>query len=166
LEPVQGPGAEGQAERLRVGERGGEDLGDLLRRVDGRSTGTGLVLQAVRALEVEPLNPAVDGGPGDVQGPSDLGRALALGGGQDNLGALDGAGRGGARARQRLDLLALVGCQWPERDFLRHGGGLRSDAPLILRHATWWMNHRDETSREVPDRHARRCLPTCSLQAV
>ena len=141
LEPVQGPGGEGQAELGRIGQRGGQDLGDLLGRIGGRASGAGLVLQAVGALEVEPPDPAVDGGARDAQVARDLGGALALCGGQDNLGALDGAGRGGAGVGQRLDPLAFLGCQGPERDSLRHGGVLRSDAPLILRHATCRMHH-------------------------
>jgi hypothetical protein len=110
LEPVQRPGGEGQAQRPGVGQGGGEDLGDLLRGIGGRASGAGLVLQAVGALEVEPRDPAVDGGPRDAQVARDLGGALALCGGPDNLGALDGAGRGGAGVGQRLDLLALLGC--------------------------------------------------------
>ena len=140
-EPVQGPGAEGQAELGGIGQRGGEDLGDLLRGIGGRASGAGLVLQAVGPLEVEPPDPAVDGGARDAQGSRHLGGALAFGGGQDNLGALDGAGRRGTGMGQRLDLLAFLGCQGSERDSLRHGGGLHSDAPLILRHVTWRMHH-------------------------
>jgi hypothetical protein len=110
LEPVERPGVEGQAQRPGVGQGGGQDLGDLLRGIGGRASGAGLVLQAVGPLEVEPPDPAVDGGARDAQGSRHLGGALAFGGGQDNLGALDGAGRGGAGVGQRLDLLAFLGC--------------------------------------------------------
>jgi hypothetical protein len=122
LEPIERPGGEGQAQTPGVGHRGGEDLGDLLRGIGGRASGAGLVLQAVGPLEVEPRDPAVDGGPRDAQVACELGGALAPCGGQDNLGALDGAGRCGAGVGQRLDLLAFLGRQGSERDSFRHGG--------------------------------------------
>jgi hypothetical protein len=98
LEPVQGPRGERQAERQRVGHRRGQDLGDLLGRVRGRPTGSGLVRQGGDPLGVEPGDPGIDGGARDAQVAGDAAGPAALGGGQDDAGALDQPGLGGAGA--------------------------------------------------------------------
>jgi hypothetical protein len=45
LEPVERPAAEGQAQLLGVGQRGGDDLGALLGRVGVRAARAGPLLQ-------------------------------------------------------------------------------------------------------------------------
>jgi hypothetical protein len=114
LEPVECPRGVGQAEGLRIGQGGGEDLGDLLGGVDGGASGAGLILQAGGPLEVEPADPAVDGGAGDAELAGGGGDFRPVGQGGDDAGALDGAGLGGAGAGQRLDGLPLLGRQWAE----------------------------------------------------
>jgi hypothetical protein len=106
---VERPAGEGQAELLRVGQGGGEDLGDLLRGVGGGPARAGLVVQAGDALEVEPLDPGVDGGARDAQVAGDGGGVPALGGREDDPGPFDDAGLGGAGAGEVLDAPPLLG---------------------------------------------------------
>jgi hypothetical protein len=109
LEAVERPGRVVQAQGAGVGQRRGQDLGDLLGRVGGRPSGAGHVVQAGDALGVEAPDPGVGHGPGDAEPGGDGGGAEPLGGGQDDAGALDDAGLGGAGAGRRLDGLAFLG---------------------------------------------------------
>jgi hypothetical protein len=109
LKPVERPGTEGQAQGLRVGQRGGEDLGDLLGGVGRGPAGAGHVGQAGGPLGVEPGDPPIDRGPGDAERRGGRGDLHAAGECGDDLGPLDGSGLGGAGAGQVLDGLPLVG---------------------------------------------------------
>ena len=70
-----GPAAEGQAQALRVDQRGGDDLGALLDGVGVRSARVGAIIEASESLLVEAMDPGVDRGPrgtehfGDLAGP-------------------------------------------------------------------------------------------------
>jgi hypothetical protein len=108
LEPIQRPGSEGQTERLGVGQGGGEDLGDLLGRVGGRPPRSGLIGQGGGPLGVEPLDPGVDRGARDAEVACDGRGPSALGGGQDDPGALDQAGLDDAGAGEIFDVLPLL----------------------------------------------------------
>jgi len=139
LQPVEGPRAERQAESLRVGQRRGDDLGDLLGRVGRRASGAGLILQSVRPLGVEPLDPGIYGGPGDAGSPGCRGGAEAVGDSEDDLGPLDESSLGRARAGQGFDGLALLGRQDAEGEFGRHGAPpLEGLSPLLSR---LYVNH-------------------------
>jgi hypothetical protein len=81
LEPVQRPAGKGEAERLGVGHRGGENLSDLLGRVGRRAAGPGLIGERGDPLGVESRDPVVDGGAGDAELAGDGGGAAATGGG-------------------------------------------------------------------------------------
>jgi hypothetical protein len=109
VQPVECPGSVGQTKRLRVGQGGGQDLGDLLRRVGRRPPRTGHVVQAGGTLEVEPLDPTVDRGPGDTEFARGDGDLHPIGQCDNDRGPLDGAGLGNAGAGQRLDGLPLLG---------------------------------------------------------
>lgn len=111
LQAIERPGAERQAERFRVGHRGGEDLGDLLWWVGGGSPRARLVEQPGGSLGVEALDPGVYGGTGDAEFPGDRRRARTLSRGHDDAGPLDGAGLGSPRVGERLDRLTFLGCQ-------------------------------------------------------
>ena len=114
MQPVQRPGAERQAQLLRGGQGGGDDLGDLLGGVGGGAATAGHVLEPVGPLGVEPPDPGGDGGAGDAELAGDGGGAEAGGGLQDDLGPLDDAGLRRAGAGQGLDGLALLGGQLTE----------------------------------------------------
>jgi hypothetical protein len=133
LQAVQRPGGEGQAQLPRVGQGGGQDLGDLLGRVGGRAAGAGHVLQAGEALEVVAADPGVDGRARDAQLTGDGGGLQAARGGLDDAGALDGAGRRGAGSGQVLDGLAFLGGQCAEDDLGGHGAPRSRDDRLTRR---------------------------------
>jgi hypothetical protein len=111
---VERPAPEGQPQLLWVGQRGGDDLGDLLGRVDGGPAGSGHVLQSVGPLGVEPPDPGGGHGAGDVQLAGDGGGPQPGGRPEHDVGPLDDAGLGGAGAGQGVDGPALLGGQPPE----------------------------------------------------
>ena len=123
LEPVERPGAEGEAQFLRVGQGRGDDLGPLLGGVGRRPAGAGAFLEPGEALVVETADPGIDGGPRAAQlGGDGGGRPAVGGGGLDDAGAFDQADRGGARAEQFGDGLLLLGGHRAEGDAGGHGG--------------------------------------------
>jgi hypothetical protein len=135
LQAVQRPAAEGQAQALRVGQRGGDDLGALLGRVGRRPPGPRPILQPVEPLIVEAVDPGVDRRPREAQVLGDLAGPSPVGDGEEDLGPLDETGLGGTRSRKLLEGLAFHGSRFAERDF---GGGhgctsLRSKATPVLR---------------------------------
>jgi hypothetical protein len=93
---VERPAGKGQAQRLRVGERRGDDLGALLGRVGGRAPGPGPVLQTGEATVVEAMDPGVDGRLADAQVAGDLAGSSPVGDGEQDAGPLDESGLGGA----------------------------------------------------------------------
>jgi hypothetical protein len=62
LQAVQRPAVEGQTQMLRIGQRGGDDLGALLGRVGVRAPGSRPIPQPVESLLIEAMDPGVDGG--------------------------------------------------------------------------------------------------------
>jgi hypothetical protein len=120
---IERPAAEGEAQLLRIGQGRGDDLGPLLGGVGPRAAGSTPVRQAGEAAVVEAMDPGIDGGAGDAEVARDLGRAPALGDGQQDLGPLDEPGLGSARGRELFEGLALLGGQLAEREWLggRHG---------------------------------------------
>jgi hypothetical protein len=121
LDPIQGPGGEGEPERAGVGHRGGEDLGDLLGRIGRRPAGSGLIGQGRDPLGVEACDPGVDRGSRDAQVAGDGGDRPALGGGEDDPGPLDQADLVGAGAGQVFEFLPLLIGQLAELDLRLHG---------------------------------------------
>jgi hypothetical protein len=121
LQAVERPAAEGQAQGLRVGQRGGKDLGPLIGVIGVRAARAGAVLQGGEAAVVEPADPGRDGGPGDVQLTNDLADGLSAGGGEDDPGPLDEPGRGGPGAGDPLQFTPLVAGERAKGDSGRHG---------------------------------------------
>lgn len=103
LEAIERPGAVGLAQVLRVGQGRGDDLGALLGGVGGPPPRPPPLLQAVDPLLMEPVDPGVDGGPGDAEFLGDPARALPPGDGRDDAGALDEAGLGRSGVGQSLE---------------------------------------------------------------
>jgi hypothetical protein len=96
LQAVERPAGEGQAQVLRVGQRGGEDLGSLLGGVGVRASGPGAILQAGQSPVVEAMEPGVDRGPREAHVIGHLAGSLPVGEGQEDLGPLHEAGLGRA----------------------------------------------------------------------
>jgi hypothetical protein len=92
LQAIERPASERQPQAFGVRQRRGDDLGTLLRRVGGRTSGPGLILQAVELLLVEAMNPEVDRGPRDAQVLGHLAGASPVGDGQEELCPLDETG--------------------------------------------------------------------------
>jgi hypothetical protein len=129
LQPIEGPAAEVEAQVLRVGQRGGDDLGDLLGGVGRRAALAGPVPEPVDPPVVEAAEPEIEliaaqpGLPGDLAGP------LASGQSVDDLGPLDQAGLVGARPRESRDGRAFLVGQLTESDLDGHGAPPVEDAP-------------------------------------
>ena len=94
---IQRPAAEGQAQLLRVGQRRGDDLGALVSGIGVGPARAGPVAQPGEASVVEAMDPGIDRGAGDAEVAGDLGRAPALGDGQEDPSPLDEPGLGRAR---------------------------------------------------------------------
>jgi hypothetical protein len=120
-QPVERPGAERQAQVLRVGQGRGEDRGSLVGVVGVRAARAGAVLQGGQATFIEPVDPGRDGGPGDVQFAGDVGGRSAFGDSQDDPGPLDEPSRCGAGMGEPLEFTPLVGGQFAEGDSGWHG---------------------------------------------
>jgi hypothetical protein len=122
LQPVERPAAEGQAQVLRGGQGRGEDRGPLVGVVGGRAARAGSVLQGGGPAVVEPADPGRDGRPGEVESAGDLTDRLAVGGGQDEAGPLDGPGRGDPGMGELFQFSPLVGGEFTKPDSGWHGG--------------------------------------------
>lgn len=135
LKPIQRPAAEGQPQAPGIGQRHGDDLGALLRRVGRWAPSPRLILQAVEPLSMEAVNPGVDRGPRDAQVLGHVAGSSSLGDGQEDLGPLDEAGLGRAGSRQVLEGLTLLGGEFAEGDLGEAHGctSLRSKATPFLR---------------------------------
>jgi hypothetical protein len=120
---VERPAAERQFQALRVGQRGGDHLGPLLGGVGVRATRARQVAEAGEASVVEPMHPVVDRLSADPDLRSDGGRALPLGGGRKDPGALDEAGRFGPGVGEPFEGGLLLGAQGAEGELSggRHG---------------------------------------------
>jgi hypothetical protein len=89
LQPVEGPAAEVEPQALRVGQGGGEDLGDLLGGVSRRPALAGPVAQADEALGVEAMEPLVELVAAEADALGDPAGGLAVGEALDEPGPLD-----------------------------------------------------------------------------
>jgi hypothetical protein len=116
LQAVQRPGAERQAQVLRVGQGGGDDLGALLGRVSRRPPGPRLILQAVEPPLVEAMDPGVDRRARDAEVLGDLAGPSPVGEGQEDVGPLDEAGLGCSRRGDVFEGLTLPRSQFAECD--------------------------------------------------
>jgi hypothetical protein len=121
LQAVECPATEGQAQSLRISQRRRDNGGALVGVIGVGAARAGAVLQGGQAAVVEPADPGRDGGPGDVQLACDVGRRLALGHSQEDLGAFDESGRGGACVGESLQFAPLIGGQLTEGDSGWHG---------------------------------------------
>jgi hypothetical protein len=123
LEAIQRPAAERQAQALGIGQGGGDDFGALLGGIGVGPARARAIIEAGQALLVEAVDPCVDIFPTDVHLCGDGTGALPVGGGQEDPGALDEAGRCGAGVGELLKGVTLLGGQGAERDLLRgwHG---------------------------------------------
>jgi len=135
LQAVQRPAGEGQAQALRVGQRRGDDLGALPRRVGMRPPGSRSILQAVEPSFIEPMDPGVDRGARDAEVLDDLAGPTPVGEGQEDLGPLDEASLSGTRRRELVEGLSFFRSQFAERDFGEDHGctSLRTRATPVLR---------------------------------
>jgi hypothetical protein len=116
LQAVERPAAEREPQVLRIGQRGGDDLGTLLGGVGRRTSGSGSILQAGKASLVEATEPGVDRGPRNAQFIGDLAGASTVGEGQQELSPLDEAGLGRARRRELFEGLTFLRGYWPSRN--------------------------------------------------
>lgn len=91
LEPIERPAAEGKPQVLRIGQRGGDDLGTLLGGVGRRTPGSGPILQAGKASLVEATEPGVDRGPRETQFLGDSAGGATVGESRQELGTLNEA---------------------------------------------------------------------------
>jgi hypothetical protein len=132
---VQRPAAEGQAQALRVGQRGGDHFGALLGRIGVRTPGARPIPQPEEALLIEAMDPGVDRGARQPQVLGDLAGPPSLGDGQQELGPLDEAGLRGPRVSQLFESVSFLGGQLAERDFGEGHGrtSFRSRATPVLR---------------------------------
>ena len=132
---VQRPAAEGQAQALRVGQRGGDHFGALLGRIGVRTPGAGPILQPVGTPLIEAMDPGIDRGARQPQVLGDLAGPPSLGDGQQELGPLDEAGLRGPRVSQLFESVSLLGGQLAECDFGEGHGctSFRSKPTPILR---------------------------------
>jgi hypothetical protein len=116
LQAIEPPAAERQAQALRVGQRGGDDLGALLGRIRRGTPDPRLILQPMEPLVIEAMDPGVDRRSRDAQVLGDLSGAPPVGDGQEDLGPLDEAGLCRSRRREVFEGLTLLGGQFAERD--------------------------------------------------
>lgn len=105
---VQRPRREGQIQRLRIGERGGDHGGDLLGRIGRRPADTGPILEAVQARGVEAMDPAPHLVSIKTEMFGEARHGLALMGVPDDAGPLDLPSGCGARMGQPFHRLALL----------------------------------------------------------
>jgi hypothetical protein len=138
LPSVEGPTTEGQAERLRIDQGGGDDLGALFGGVGVGTPGPRPVLQSPQSLLVEPVNPGIDRGATDPQVPGDLARPFSPGSGQEDLGPLDEAGLFGTGRGETFQGLTFLGGQFAKRDMNECHGctSLGAKATPLLRQTT------------------------------
>lgn len=94
LQAVERPGAEGQSQPLRVGQRRGDDRGPLLGGIGRWAAGPRAILQAGEPPLVEAMDPRIDGGAREAQVPGDLAGSSPGGDGQEDPGPLDESGLG------------------------------------------------------------------------
>jgi hypothetical protein len=137
LEPVERPGAEGQAQFLRVGQGRGDNGGTLLGPIGGRAARTGEVLERRQAPVIEAADPGRDGGPRDARLVGDLADSPAVGGPEEDRGPLDEVGGRGPGPGDPLQLGSLRRGQLTEGDSLRH----------------WWFLRRIEIHPDVLANH-------------
>ncbi len=132
---VQRPAAEGQTQALRVGQRGGDDLGALLGGIGVRAPGPGPIPQSMEALLIEAMEPGVDGGAGQPQFLGDVAGPMSIGDSQEDLSPLHEAGLRGPRVSQLLQGVPFLGSQLAKPDFGEGHGctSLRSKATPVLR---------------------------------
>jgi hypothetical protein len=120
LEPVECPGAERQAQGLRIGQCRSDDGGPLVGVIGVRAARAGTVLQGGQPAIVEPADPDRNGRSGDIQLARDVGGRSALGDRQDDLSAFDDSGRGGASMGEPFQLTPLVGRQFAKGNSCWH----------------------------------------------
>jgi hypothetical protein len=96
LQAVRRPATEGQTQALRIGQRGGDDLGASLSGIGRRPPVPRVILQSVESLIVEAVDPGVGRRPRDAQVLGDLARAVPISDGPEDLSPLDEAGLGRA----------------------------------------------------------------------
>jgi hypothetical protein len=82
-ESTQRPASDERAQALRIGQRGGDDLGTLLDRVVVRPPGSRSILEAAEPSPMASMEPDVDRAVGDADGPDDLAGAATVGEGQE-----------------------------------------------------------------------------------
>jgi hypothetical protein len=121
LEAVHRPRAEGQAERLRVRQCGGDDLGPLLGRVGRWSPGATMFLQTVEAVVVEAADPGVNRGPRAPQISGNSGSGVAFGGSLNDACPLDVSHHRSAGLDQTRDGLSLFRRHRTEHNAGGHG---------------------------------------------
>jgi hypothetical protein len=122
LQAIERPASKGQPQALGVRQRRGDDLGALLGRVGGRTSGPRLILQALEPLLVEAMNPEVDRGPREAQVLGDLAGASSLGDGQEELRPFDEPGLGGAGRCELFKSLAFLERQFAKCDSGKNHG--------------------------------------------
>jgi hypothetical protein len=113
---IECPTPEGQAEALRIGQGGGDNLGTLLSGVGVRTPGPSPVLQPVQSQLVEPMDPGIDRGATDAQVLGDLAGPLSRGDGQEEPSPLDEVGLSGAGGGQTFEDPTFLRGQLTERD--------------------------------------------------
>jgi hypothetical protein len=114
---VERPAAEGEAEAVRFGQGGGDDLGPLLGSIGLRAPGPWPILEPAESPVIEAVDPCVDSGLADAQVAGDLAGASPISDGKQDPGPLDEASLSRARGRPLFEDLAFLGGELSQRHF-------------------------------------------------
>jgi hypothetical protein len=141
-ESVERPGREGQCERLRLRQRGRNDLRDLLRRVGRPPTTARAILETGESARIEALHPAAHRLGVDPAGDGNRLDAVAVVRRSDDARPLDRSSRCRAGVGQALQCQRLIRGQCPQLDGLhRDLTGRACRAPHHACRRTWRMHH-------------------------